>query len=134
RLAVAHPDAPRSVADHDERGEREPAAALHHLGHAVDGDDAFLQASRALLSRGIEPPHQIVMPPSRAPSASAATRPWYSRPPRSNTARSIPACLARSASSLPAALARAVLSPSASASASEAAASVRAEASSTSCA
>src|SRR6478609_3299918 len=51
-------------------------------------------------------------PPSRAPSATAAIRPWYLLPPRSKTTASIPAALARSATSSPTRLALAVLSPS----------------------
>src|SRR5450755_2478052 len=47
-LAVADADHAVAVAHHDQRGEAEPAAALHDLGHAVDGDDA-LQVSGALL-------------------------------------------------------------------------------------
>ena len=43
RLAVADADAVDLVADHDERGEREPPAALDHLGDAVDLNDAFLE-------------------------------------------------------------------------------------------
>ena len=41
-LAVAEADAAVAVADHDERGEREPPAALDDLGDAVDVDDARL--------------------------------------------------------------------------------------------
>src|SRR5699024_1880384 len=40
-------------------------------------------------------------PASRAPSATAATRPWYLLPPRSNTTESIPAALARSPTRVP---------------------------------
>ena len=47
-LAVADADAIDFVADHDERGEREPPAALDDLGDAVDLDDALLQLSRFL--------------------------------------------------------------------------------------
>jgi Flp pilus assembly protein TadD len=43
RLADARADAPVHVADHDQRAERELAAALDHLGHAVDADDAIGQ-------------------------------------------------------------------------------------------
>ena len=46
RLAVAEADAVDLVADHDERGEREPPAALDHLGDAVDLDHALLELSR----------------------------------------------------------------------------------------
>src|SRR5699024_430131 len=51
-------------------------------------------------------------PPSRAPSATAATRPWYLFPARSKTTASMPAAFARSATSSPTFLALAVLSPS----------------------
>ena len=71
RLAVADADAVDLVADHDERGEREPPAALDDLGDAVDLDDALLELSR-LGHLG----HQNCNPPSRAASASAFTRPW----------------------------------------------------------
>src|SRR4029453_9865383 len=46
-LPVAEADAAVPVADHDQRGEREPAAALDHLGDPVDVDDA------GLVQRGI---------------------------------------------------------------------------------
>ena len=42
-LAHAHADATVAVADHHERGEREAAAALDNLRHAVDVDDALLK-------------------------------------------------------------------------------------------
>src|SRR6185436_10160370 len=51
-------------------------------------------------------------PPSRAPSAIAATRPAKRLPPRSNTTAATPAFLARSATSSPTLRALAVLSPS----------------------
>src|SRR3954467_10461158 len=51
-------------------------------------------------------------PPSRAPSASPATLPWYLLPARSKTTLSIPAAFARSATTSPTRLARADLSPS----------------------
>src|SRR5262249_27318250 len=73
RLAVPDADAVDLVADHDERGERETPAALDHLGDAVDLDHALLQLSRL----GDVQCHQNFSPPSRAPSASAFTRPWY---------------------------------------------------------
>src|SRR4051812_18153367 len=53
---------------------------------------------------------QKVRPPSRAPSASAATRPWYLLPARSKTTPSTPAALARSATLAPTSLALPVLS------------------------
>ena len=73
RLAVAEADAVDLVADDDERGEREPPAALDDLGDAVDLDHALLQLARV----GDFPGAQNWSPPSRAPSASALTRPWY---------------------------------------------------------
>src|SRR5439155_6197133 len=80
RLPVAEADAVDLVADHDERGEREPPAALDHLRDAVDLDDALLELA------GLFPGDdfafdrcgaQNLSPPSRAASASAFTRPWY---------------------------------------------------------
>ena len=41
-LAVAEADTTVAVADHDERGEREPATTLDDLGDAVDRDDPRL--------------------------------------------------------------------------------------------
>ena len=41
RLAVAEADVAVAVADDDERGEREPPAALHDLGDAVDRDHSL---------------------------------------------------------------------------------------------
>jgi hypothetical protein len=79
RLAVADAHARHLVADHDERREREAPAALHDLGDAVDLDDALLELARL----GVEAPLDLTLdsaqnlrPPSRAPSASALTRPW----------------------------------------------------------
>ena len=43
RLPVAQADAVDLVADDDERREREPPAALHDLGDAVDLDDPLLE-------------------------------------------------------------------------------------------
>src|SRR5205823_12562421 len=120
------------VADHDERREAEPPSALDDLRHAVDRHDALLV--RTALGLGVVPSHQICNPPSRAPSATALTRPWYSRPPRSNTTRSIPAAFAFSARARPTRLARADLSPPWPPVTSETAASVAACPSSTSCA
>ena len=70
RLPVAEPDAVDLVADDDQRGERETAAALHHLRDAVDLDHALFQLAR------ISNLAQSCSPPSRAPSARALTRPW----------------------------------------------------------
>ena len=101
RLAVAEADAALLVADDDERGEAEPATALHHFRHAIDVDEAVDEFAVALLvlavaaaaaftsraiaffrshnrDRAAAPPRlsaQKSRPPSRAPSASALTRP-----------------------------------------------------------
>src|SRR5204862_3131287 len=48
RLAVADADAIDLVADHDQRREREPAAALDDLGDTVDLDDALLELALSL--------------------------------------------------------------------------------------
>jgi hypothetical protein len=73
RLAVADADAVDLVAHDDERREREAPAALDDLRDAVDLDDALLELARlGVLDRT----HQKLSPPSRAPSASALTRPW----------------------------------------------------------
>ena len=48
-LAVAHADLAVLVADHHQGGEREVAAALDHLGDAVDVDDAIDQIARAVV-------------------------------------------------------------------------------------
>ena len=86
-LAVADADHGVLVANGDERGEREPPAALDDLGDAVDLDHALLQVE-ALRAHGLVfavsahqksnegSERQNSSPPSRAPSASAATRPW----------------------------------------------------------
>src|SRR3978361_372654 len=79
---------------------------------------------------------QKARPPSRAPSASAATRPWYLFPARSKTTEATPWVLARSATSSPTLRALTVLSPSrvrTSASIVEACASVLPTRSSTTC-
>src|SRR4029453_5555101 len=81
-LAVAQPDPARGVADHDQRREREGPPALGPLGPAVDVDDPGLPQLRVpagprvrgLLS--LVAAHQNSSPPSRAASATAATRPW----------------------------------------------------------
>src|SRR5215470_2349144 len=46
-LAEADTDVTPTVADHHQRREREPAAALDDLGHPVDGDDAIVQLQHA---------------------------------------------------------------------------------------
>src|SRR5205809_5159073 len=48
RLAVADADTVDLVADHDERGEREAAAALDDLRDAVDLDHALLELAALL--------------------------------------------------------------------------------------
>src|SRR4029078_2621518 len=73
RLAVADANAVDLVSDDDERGEREAPAALDDLRDTVDFDDALLElACLRVFDRA-----QISSPPSRAPSPSALTRPWY---------------------------------------------------------
>ena len=74
-LPVLEADAIHLVADGDERCEREAAAALDDLGDAVDLDDALMELA-ALGIRTDSASHQNSRPPSRAPSASALTRPW----------------------------------------------------------
>ena len=76
RLAVAEADAALLVADDDQRGEAEAPAALHDLRHPVDEDDPLFVRALLLVPRVIASRHQIWSPPSRAPSATAATRPW----------------------------------------------------------
>src|SRR2546428_4961382 len=71
-LAVADAHAVDLVADHHQRGERKAPAALDDLGDAVDLDNALLELA-AVLVVGVA---QNLRPPSRAPSASAFTRPW----------------------------------------------------------
>src|SRR6185436_13563350 len=71
-----------------------------------------LDVRRVGLRAGHFTGHQNFRPPSRAPSARAATRPWYLLPARSKTTPSMPAALARSATSSPTFFALAVLSPS----------------------
>src|SRR5919198_1656054 len=77
-LAVADADAVDLVADHDERREREPPAALDDLGDPVDLDYALLELafSFALDDFALyRCSAQNFSPPSRAASASAFTRP-----------------------------------------------------------
>src|SRR5262249_37666506 len=77
RFPVADADAVDLVADDDERRERELPAALDDLGHAVDLDHALLELTRLLAREHLTlNARQNVNPPSRAPSASAFTRPW----------------------------------------------------------
>ena len=101
RLARAVAGPALAVADDDDRGEAEPPAALHHLGDAVDADELLDQLDsrdrpdrrgRRAAARPVPPPcaraitifpcdfvrstdDQNDRPPSRAPSASAFTRP-----------------------------------------------------------
>ena len=53
RLAVAEADAALLVADDDERGEAEAAAALHDLRDAIDVDEAIDEFAVALLALAI---------------------------------------------------------------------------------
>src|SRR4029450_13309981 len=76
RLSVADADPVDLVADHDQRGEREQPAALDHLGDAVDLDHPLLQLASLLAGEHFAlDTRQNFNPPSRAPSASAFTRP-----------------------------------------------------------
>ena len=84
-LAVADADDALLVAHHDQRGEREAPAALDDLGDAVDLDDALLEVEAGgadwidrwpLAWRVAAGGAQKARPASRAPSASALTRPW----------------------------------------------------------
>ena len=78
-LAVADADAVDLVPDHDERREREAAAALDDLGDAIDLDHALLELANLLAGDHftLDGAAQNFSPPSRAASASALTRPWY---------------------------------------------------------
>src|SRR5204863_3435821 len=93
-LAVADSDAVDLVADHDQRGEREPPATLDDFCDAVDLDHAFLELAGLLARdhRPLDTRHltQNFSPPSRAASASALTPPGHWLPPRSNTTTPIP--------------------------------------------
>ena len=55
RLAGALADAALLIAHHHQRGEREAPAALHHLGHAVDGDQLVDDARRRRRGRARAP-------------------------------------------------------------------------------
>ena len=74
RLAVANADLLDLVPDHDQRGEGEAAATLDDLSDAIDLDDALVELSPVCI-RTDATCHQNSRPPSRAPSASALTRP-----------------------------------------------------------
>src|SRR3546814_1199587 len=63
-------------------------------------------AGRVLFSH-----HQNSNPPSRAASASALTRPWNRKPPRSNTTWVTPAFLAAAATRLPTPAAASTFAP-----------------------
>ena len=69
RLAVADADAIDLVADHDERGEREPPSALDDLGDAVDLDDPLLELAGLgdfdVLKTGVLPRGRRLRAPSR---------------------------------------------------------------------
>src|SRR4029079_3496484 len=76
-LPVADADTVDLVTDHDQRGEGEPPAAFDHLGNAVDLDHPLLELASLLAGEHFTlDTRQNVNPPSRAPSASAFTRPW----------------------------------------------------------
>ena len=81
-LTVTETNAAFLIADDDERGEAEPAAALHHLGYPVDVDELVDKLVVALFPVPMFTCHfsfqsnQKLRPPSRAASASAFTRPW----------------------------------------------------------
>ena len=99
-LAVADADPAGAVADDDERGEREPAATLDDLRHAVDRDHPLLVRCSSRLCVVVSA-HQILQSLSlSAPSASGRDPAVEQSPPRSNTTGSTPASFARSASSL----------------------------------
>ena len=76
-LAVAEADLAFVVAHCHEGREGEPASTLHHLGHAVDVNDALVElgaiAPAVLL---VTSTGQNLTPASRTASASAFTRPW----------------------------------------------------------
>src|SRR6185437_6534645 len=93
RLAVTKADLAVAVAHDHERGKREAPATLHDLCHAVHLDGALF-----VLCLGHA---QNSSPSARAASARTATRPWYTKPPRSKTALVIPAALARVPSKRP---------------------------------
>src|ERR1700693_243560 len=74
RLAVAEADAVDLVADHDERGEREPPAALDDFGNTVDLDHALLELAALFPSNDFALDWRCTQnfrTPSRAASASA---------------------------------------------------------------
>src|SRR6185369_14545629 len=75
-LAVADADGAVAVADHDQRGEAEPAAALDDLGHPVDRDDPL--DVRGLLRRSAPAAAVPTVPTVSAAGAPAsALLPWH---------------------------------------------------------
>src|SRR5439155_1098520 len=104
-LAAAGPHHAVAIANDHHRAEAEAAAALDDLGNAVDLDDLLFQVELGWIDSSHEFLRYRSRPPSRAPSASERTRPWYWYPPRSRTTALTPAALARSASALPTACA-----------------------------
>src|SRR4029079_3700149 len=113
-LAVAHAYAIDLVAAHHERREREAPAALHDLGDTVDLDHALLELAGLLGEVALDLPFDTAQnwsPPSRAASASAFTRPWKRKPPRSNTTVSTPAFFAAAARLFPPSAAWSVFDP-----------------------
>src|SRR5205823_937305 len=113
-LAQAGPDHAVAVTHHDYRAEAEAAPAPGDLGDAVDLDDLLFQVELGWIDSSHGFLRYRSRPPSRAPSASERTRPWYWYPPRSRTTAFTPAAFARSATALPTAWAGASLPPSAS--------------------
>ena len=90
-----------AVTHDDHRAEAEAAATLDDLGDTVDLDDLFFQVELGWIDSGHGFLRYRSRPPSRAPSASERTRPWYWYPPRSRTTALTPAAFARSATALP---------------------------------
>src|SRR5262249_12229634 len=82
-LTMTETDAAFLIADDDERSKAEALTALHHFGDAVDVNEAvdelavFVAVSvSGLTCQGTASfSHQKLRPASRAPSASALTRP-----------------------------------------------------------
>src|SRR5258706_5290023 len=73
-LAVADADHAVAVTDHDQSGKAEPAAALHDLRDAVDGDDA-LKVGGALIGTAAAAVIAAVGPLPTAAAALASTAP-----------------------------------------------------------
>src|SRR5436190_55158 len=80
-LAQAGAHVATLVAHHHERGEREPSAAFDDLGDAVDEHHAVDELADVFIIDchlvDLFLRSQNLRPASRAPSASAETRPWY---------------------------------------------------------